>query len=150
MPVLQASLNPAYYMGAIIFLIVIAMAVIRQRETNAITKRFSREETRHVAFAVTFFGVESENNKPLKIQGALILTDSLLAFHSRFGERGFDLSLDSIISIGTTDHFNGKNLHQTVISIRFRGDGDGEEKAVYRIPHPARWITALRAKVSAV
>ncbi len=149
MPVLEATLNPAYFMGAVIFLVVIAMAVIRQREINAIAKRFPREETKHVAFAVTFYGVESENKKPLKMQGALILTDSLLAFQSRFGGKGFDLPLESITSIGTTDQFCGKNLYQTVVSVGFHGKENSAERAAYRIPHPARWVTALKSHVKA-
>jgi hypothetical protein len=150
MPVLEATLNPAYYMGILIFLVVVAMAVIRQKETKAITRRFSREETRLVAFAVTFFGVESENKKPLKVQGALILTDGLLAFQSRFGDRGFDLPVKSISGIGTTDSFCSKNLHQTVVSVEFRNEGNGIERAAYRIPHPAKWVKALRSTVSTV
>ena len=148
MPVLEATLNPAYYMGALVFLVVIAMAIIRQKETKAITRRFSREETKLVAFAVTFYGVESENKKPLRVQGALILTDSLLAFQSRFGDRGFDLPVDAVSSIGTTDRFCGKNLYQTVISIEFQSEGNKTERAAYRIPHPARWVKAVRSAIS--
>ena len=148
MPVLEATLNPAYYMGALIFLVVIAMAIIRQKETRAITQRFSREKTKLVAFAVTFFGVESQNRKPLKTQGALILSDGLLAFQSRFGEKGFDLPVKSITSIGTTDHFCGKNLHQTVVSIGFSGEDGTAERVAYKIPHPAKWVNALRAELA--
>ncbi len=149
MPVLEASLNPAYLMGGLIFLAVIAMAIIRQKEVNAISRRFPREKTRLVAFAVTFYGVESENTRPAKIQGALILTDEILAFQSRFGDRGFDLPLKSISGIGTTDRFCEKSLHETVVSIGFHREGSGSDRVAYRIPKPAKWVSALRTVVSA-
>lgn len=149
MPVLEASLNPAYLMGILIFLAVIAMAVIRQMETRRITNRFTREETRIVAFAVTFYGVESLNRKPQRIQGALILTDTALFFHSRFGDKGYDLPLSAISGIGTTDRFCNKALYQTVVSINFRNESGGPDRVAYKIPHPANWVSALRKSLTA-
>ncbi len=150
MPVLEASLNPAYLMGILIFLIVIAMAIIRQKEVRAITSRFSKSEAKMVAFAVTFFGVESENEKPLKVQGTLILTESTLVFQSRFGDRGFELPISSISSIGTTDKFCGKALHQTVVAINITDEADNKDRVAYRIPHPAQWVMALRELAKAM
>ncbi len=143
MPVLEASLNPAYLMGALIFLVVVAMALIRQKEVNAISKRFDKDEILLASFAVTFYGVESENKKPLRIQGALVLTQEALIFQSRFGDNGFELPLSSFTGIGTTDTLCGKNLHQTVIAITFVRDGSSE-RAGYRIPHPAKWVKKLQ------
>ena len=146
MPVLEATLNPAYLMGVLIFLIVIAMAIVRQRETRAISRRFAKEDIVMVAFAVTFFGVEGLDKRPRKTQGALILTNSALVFQSRFGDKGFDLPLKAIIGIGTTDRFCGKALHQTVIVINITGENNQPDRVAYKIPHPARWVTAIRAK----
>ncbi len=149
MPVLESSLNPAYLMGALVFLVVIGMAIIRQKETNAITRRFSKEETKLVAFAVTFFGIESQNKKAQKIQGALILTNTTLVFQSRFGQKGYDLSLGEIMSIGTTDQFCEKRLYQTVIAINIKNKDGNMDRVAFKIPHPARWVMAIRNSVIA-
>lgn len=150
MPVLEASLNPAYLVGFLIFLAVIGMAIIRQKETRAIASRFTREEVLMAVFAVTFYGVESQNKKPQKIQGALIMTGSILAFHSRFGDKGLDLPLESISGIGTTDRFCGKALHQTVVSINIKGENNKPDRVAFRIPHPANWVRALRARLESM
>ena len=147
MPVLESSLNPAYLMGALVFLVVNGMAIVRQKETNAITRRFSKEETKLVAFAVTFFGIESQNSKPQKIQGALILTDTTLVFQSRFGQKGYDHSLGEIMSIGTTDKFCEKRLYQTVIAINIKNNDGKMDRVAFKIPHPARWVMAIRTSV---
>lgn len=149
MPVLEASLNPAYLMGFLFFLAVIAMAIIRQMETRRITSRFTKEETIMVAFAVTFYGVESLNKKPQRIQGALILTGNTLVFHSRFGDKGYDLPLSAISGIGTTDKFCNKPLSQTVVSINFKNETGAADRVAYKIPHPVRWVTALRRSLTA-
>lgn len=144
MPVLEASLNPAYLMGILIFLAVIAMAIIRQMETRKITNRFTKEDVRMVAFATTFYGVESLNRKPQRIQGAMILTSDALVFQSRFGDKGYDLPLSAIVGIGTTDKFCNKSLYQTVVSINFKNETGSPDRVAYKIPHPVRWVTALR------
>lgn len=149
MPVLEATLNPAYLMGALVFLFVIGMAIVRQKESNAISRRFPEKEAKIVAFAVTFFGEESKNKKPRYIQGALILTGSTLVFQSRFGDRGYDLPLNRIKTIGTTDRFCGKALHQTVVSIDFKNDENKPDRVAYKIPHPARWVQAIRESLIA-
>ena len=148
MPELEATLNPAYYMGALVFLAVIVLAIIRQKEVNAISRRFNKDEILLATFAVTFYGVESDISKPLRTQGALVLTTEKLVFQSRFGDNGFELPLESFAGIGTTDTFCGKNLNQTVVQIKFNRNGK-VERAAYRIPKPARWVAALQRVRSA-
>ncbi len=131
-------------LGIIIFGIVILMAVIRNIESKHLSARYSTDEIVLTSFGVTWFGQESQLEKPLRKTGAVALVKDGIYYHSRFGGLEAFIPAKSIKSIGTTDFFCDKPLNDTVIQISFKNDNSELDRMAFRIPSPARWIVMMK------
>ena len=135
---------PPMIIGLFILAAVFLMPAIRYRENKIILKRFSREEIVLMTYGVNFFGQESVEKKPLRSTGGLVMVKDGLYYHARFGDREFFLTGKQITSIGTTDTFNKKPLHQKVIFIGFTNEAGQKDRMILQIPHPAEWVKAIK------
>ncbi len=138
-----ANLSPVA-LGVIIFGIVLLMAFIRQKETAHLSKKYSSEEIILASFGVTWFGQESKINKPIRKTGAIALVKDGIYYHSRFGNYEAFIPGSTIKTVGTTDFFCDKPLHDTVVQISFKNEEGNLDRMAFRIPSPARWIQMLR------
>ncbi len=135
---------PPLIIGLFILAAVFLMAAIRYRENKLILQRYSKEEIILMTYGVNYFGQESANKKPLRSTGGLVMVKEGLFYHARFGDREFFLPGKQIKSLGTTDTFNGKPLHQKVIFIDFTNEAGQKDRMVIQIPHPAEWVKAIK------
>ncbi len=135
---------PPIIVGSIIFGIVLLMALIRHIETKHLSEKYDSSEMLLAAFGVTYFGQESTIKKPLRKSGAIVLVKDGVYFHSRFGHLEVFIPKEKIQIIGTTDFFCDKPLNDTVIQISFRDDQGNLDRMAFRIPSPAKWITAMK------
>ena len=135
---------PPIALGAIIFGIVLLMALIRHIETKNISNRYSSDDLLLVSFGVTYFGQESKISKPQRKAGAIALVSTGVFFHSRFGHLEVFIPRERIKLIGTTDFFCDKPLNDTVIQISFMNDSDELDRMAFRIPAPAKWINTMK------
>lgn len=138
---------PPILLGAIIFGIVLLMAWIRRIETNHLSSKYDPSEMILAAFGVTYFGQESKIEKPRHKSGAIVLVQDGIYYHSRFGHLEVFIPKDRIQLIGTTDFFCDKPLNDTVIQISFRNDDGNLDRMAFRIPAPAKWITAMKRQL---
>lgn len=140
--------NPSWLILALIFMgIIFYLAYMRQKETRRITRKFPPEQIILTGFGVNYYGLESEPGRPLRSSGALVLLRDALYYRARFAQREITIPGAAITHIGVTDTHKDKPLHQNVVAIRFIGPDGREEKAAFRIPYPAQWVTAIKANL---
>ena len=145
MEILNSIVNaPTFIVGLFIIAAVFLMAGIRYKETKQILKIHDRDEIKLMTFGVNFYGQESLEKKPLRSTGGLVLLEDGLYYHARFGKIEHFIEGKKIKSIGTTDFFCDKPLHQQVVSISFTNDEGKLDRAAFRIPHPAQWVRAIK------
>ncbi len=148
MNVAEGLTNPSWLTFAIVFLgIIFYLAYMRQRETRRITRKFPREQIVLTGFGVNYYGLESEPGRPLRSSGALVLLRDALYYRARFSRVELTIPGAAITYIGVTDTHKNKPLHQNVVAIRFMNAEGREEKAAFRIPYPAQWVTAIKANL---
>lgn len=145
MNLLNSIVNaPVYIIGLFIMATIFVMAGMRYRDNKVILKKFSRNEIRLMTYGVNFYGQESKEKKPLRSTGGLVLVQDGLYYHAQFGKREYFLEAGKIKSIGTTDTFCGKFLHQKVIFISFTNAEGEADRLAFRMPHPAQWVKAIQ------
>ena len=148
MNVLEGLTNPSWLVFALLFLgILFYLAFIRQLESRRITRKFELKRIILSGFGVNYFGLESEPGGPLRSSGALVLLKDGLYYRARFAKRELFIPGSAITYIGITDAHKNKPLHQQVIIIQFLNQDGKEEKAAFRIPHPAQWVGAIKANL---
>ncbi|MBN2051232.1 MAG: hypothetical protein JW760_12340 [Spirochaetales bacterium] len=135
---------PPIALGAIIFGIVLYMALIRHIETKHLSEKYSPSEMILASFGVTYFGRESEIKKPKRIMGALVLVKDGIYFRSRYKNIEVYVPKDSITLVGTTDFFCDKPLNDTVIQISFKNESGSLDRVAFRIPAPAKWLNTVQ------
>lgn len=138
---------PPMVLGGLIFGAVLVMALIRHIETKHLSLHYSPEELILVSFGVTYFGQESKLSKPRRKAGAIAIVPDGLYYHSRFGHLEVFIPKERIQLIGTTDFFCDKPLNDTVIQISFKNDEGNLDRMAFRIPSPAKWITAMKRQL---
>jgi len=138
---------PPIALGAIIFGIVLLMALIRHMETKHLSDKYPPDKLLLVSFGVTYFGMESKISKPRRTPGAIALVEDGVYFHSRFGHLEVFIPKNKIQLIGTTDFFCDKPLNDTVVQISFRDDEGNLDRTAFRIPAPAKWIMMLKKQL---
>ncbi|MFP4617221.1 MAG: hypothetical protein ACLFMZ_00130 [Spirochaetaceae bacterium] len=132
-------------MGFIIFGLIIFLAVMRSVESRRVHNKFSSDSILLTAFGVNYFGLSSEPGKPLRSAGSLVLVRDGLYYRARFLKREVFIPGDTISSLEVVDYHKGINLHQKALAINFRNKDKGSpDRAVFRIPYPNNWITAIR------
>ena len=139
---------PALFFFFLFFGIILYLAYIRNMETKRILKRFpDKNKILLTAFGVTFFGQESEIEKPLRVNGALVLLREGVFFRSRFGNREIFISKESIKNLGVSDFFKDKPMYQNLVAVTFLSPKGQIDRAAFRIPYPDRWILAMRTEL---
>jgi len=145
MNILNSIVNaPTFIVGPFILAAIFVMAGIRYKETSVLLKKYPKEDMLLVTFGVNFFGQEGTIKKPLRSVGGLVLLKDGLYYHARFGTAELYIPGKSLRSIGTTDYFCDKPLHQKVVSLSFLTEAGQVDRAAFRIPHPARWVHELK------
>lgn len=145
---MEGLTNPSWLIFALLFLgIVFFLAYNRQRETRRIAQKFEKSRIIISSFAVNFFGLESEPGGPLRSSGVLVLLKDGLYYRARFANRELFIPGSAITYIGVTDTHKKKPLHQNVVVLQFLNNDGKEDKAAFRIPYPAQWISAIKANL---
>ena len=146
MDLITNNSNASWILFAVLFLGAVAfLAIIRQIETRRLYKKFSEDEIILLSFGVNFFGCESEPGRVNKSAGALVLTKSELYYRARYLNTELTIPGKSIAQIDVTDQHKGKPLHQQAIAIYFINEEGSKDKAVFRIPHPAKWVNLMNS-----
>ncbi|MFO7850509.1 MAG: hypothetical protein R6V67_11160 [Spirochaetia bacterium] len=132
-------------MGFIIFGFIILLAVMRNIESRRVYKKFDNDSILLTGFGVNYFGLSSEPGKPLRSAGSLVLLKDGLYYRARILNREVFIPGDSISGLEVVDYHKGINLHQKALAVNFRNKEKGSpDRAVFRIPYPNNWITAIR------
>jgi len=148
MNALEGLTNPNWLVFALIFLgIVFYLAYMRQRETKRITDKFDKQDIIISSFGVNYYGLESEPGGPLRSAGALVLLKDGIYYRARFAKRELLIPGSAITYIGVSKVHKGKDLHQGVVVLQFLNQDGKEEKAAFRIPYPAQWVTAIKGNL---
>jgi hypothetical protein len=148
MDVLEGISNPHWLIFALTFLgIIFYLAYMRQRESKRITEKFDKNDIIITSFGVNYYGLESEPGGPLRSAGALVLLKSGIWYRARYAKRELFIPGSAITYIGVTNIHKGKDLHQTVVVLQFLNQEGKEEKAAFRIPYPAQWVSAIKSNL---
>lgn len=139
--------NLSWILFAVLFLGAVAfLAIIRQIEIRRIYQKFNEEDIILLSFGVNFLGCESDPGRRLrKSSGALALTKTELYYRARYRNEDLTIEGKSFAQIDITDTFKGKPLHQHAIAIFFINEEGSKDKAVFRIPHPAKWVNLMNS-----
>lgn len=138
--------NSSWIMFAVLFLGAVAfLAIVRQIETRRLYNKFDSDDIILLSFGVNFFGCESEPGRINKSAGALVLTKNELYYRARYSKQELSIPGQSFAQIDVTDQHKGKPLHQHAIAVYFINEFGNKDKAVFRIPHPAKWVNLMNS-----
>jgi len=144
--VITNSSNNSWILFTVLFLGAVAfLAIMRQVEIRRIYKKFDYNDVLLLSFGVNYFGCETEPGGLSKSSGALALTRSEIYYRARYRKRELRISGSSVAQIEVTDMHKGKPLHQQAIAIYFVNEYGTRDKAVFRIPHPAKWVNMINS-----
>lgn len=138
--------NMSWILFAVLFLGAVAfLAIVRQVEIRRIYKKFDYNDVLLLSFGVNYFGCETEPGRISKSAGALALTRTELYYRARYLNKELTIQGQSIAQLDVTDQHKGKPLHQHAIAIYFVNEYGTRDKAVFRIPHPAKWVNMINS-----
>jgi hypothetical protein len=132
------------FFALVFFGVIVFLAVMRRIEIKRIMDKFDRDEIRLMSFGINYFGLESEPGKLLNSSGAMVLHKDGLYYRARYSGRELFIPGGTITNIEVTDNHKGKALHQNVLAIVFINTEGKVDRAAFRIPHPARWVQAIK------
>lgn len=145
---LQVFANPNWLVVLLFLLGVLLYVVVsRRRQSRRIVQRFAKKDMVFSSFGASFLGLESDTNAPSRRSGALILLTSGIYFRVRFTRRELFIPTASITYVGVAESFKRKPLHQEVLVLNFLSPRGKGETAFFRVPTPARWVTAIKASL---
>ena len=129
--------------GGIFLGIVFLVSFIRNLEARRLRKRFGEGNILLSGFNVHFYGVESEEGKPLRSMGALALSAEGLYYRARYTKRELFITGKQMTSITATDDFKNKNMYGNIVAINFVNGKGEKDRAAFRIPYPEKWSKAI-------
>ena len=145
---MEGITNPNWLVFALLFLaIIFYLAYMRQRETKRITDKFDKSDIIITSFGVNYYGLDSEPGGPLRSAGALVLLKHGIYYRARYAKRELLIPGSSITYIGVSNVHKGKDLHQSVVVLQFLNQEGKEDKAAFRMPHPAQWVAAIKGNL---
>lgn len=140
------SSNFSWILFAVLFLGAVAfLAIMRQVEIRRINTRYTESDIILLSFGVNYFGCESEPGGIKRSSGALTLTKSELYYRARYSQKELQITGTAMAQIDITDQHKGKPLNQQAIAIYFINEEGDKDKAVFRIPHPAKWVNLMNS-----
>ena len=138
------SSNFSWIFFAVVFFGVVAfLAILRRIETKRLYERYTEEDIILLSFGVNFFGCETEPGGVKRSSGALVLTKTELYYRSRYKKYDLTMNGSTIAQIDVTDQHKGKPLNQQAIAVYFVNEEGYKDKAVFRIPHPVKWVNLM-------
>jgi len=147
MTFMERLADPGWRMTALLFLgMILALVLLRLRESGRIRRKFPRERIVRTSFLVTYYGLDSQPaGGAFRSLGAAVLLKDGLYFRARVTAFELTIPAAAILSIGLTNSHRGRTLRQYVVAIRFRTSAGQGETAAFRFALPGRWLTALRS-----
>jgi len=143
--ILSSNTNWIYFVIA--FVGIIAYIASMQRvESRRIVNKFSQGAVMFMSFGVNYFGLESEPGGPARSTGTLAFIKDGLYYRARHANRELFIPGGTITNIEIIDQHKGKPLHQKVVGIIFLNQEGKVDRAAFRIPHPARWVDAIKSR----
>lgn len=79
--------------------------------------------------------------------GALVLLQDGLYYRARFAHRELLIPKSAITGLGLTNVFKNKSLPQNTVVISFKNEEGRPDRAVFRMPHPAQWMEAIKVNL---
>ncbi len=138
--------DPGWRMTALLLIAMVVIIVfLRIREARKVVSKFPRERIVLTSLAVTFYGLESAASGPARLVGALVLSKDGLYFRGRVTHRELTIPGSAILNLDVTNTHRGRTMRLYVLAIRFRNPEGKGDTAAFRVPRPARWITAIRS-----
>ena len=142
------SSNTSWIYFVIVFVGVIAYIALMQRiETRRIMNKFSKGAVVFMSFGVNYFGLESEPGGPARSTGAMAFIKDGLYYRARHSGRELFIPGGTITNIEIIDQHKGKPLHQKVVGIIFLNQEGKVDRAAFRLPHPVRWVDAIKSRL---
>ena len=129
--------------GGLFMGIIFLISFIRNLETRRLRNRLGEGNILLSGFNVHFYGVESQEDKPLNSMGALALSAEGLYYRARYTKKELFIAGKQITSIIATDDFKGKNMYGNIVAINFVNEKGEKDRAAFRIPYPERWSNAI-------
>ena len=123
--------------------IVFIISFVRNIEAKRLRRRLGEGNIILSGYNVHFYGVESEEDKPLNSMGSLALSGEGLFYHARYTKRELFITGKQMTSITATDDFKGKNMYGNIVAINFVNEKGEKDRAAFRIPYPERWSKAI-------
>ena len=140
--------NQQWIAIAIIFFGVIAyFAYVRRRERKWIDQRFGQQKVLAVSFGVNYFGRASEEGKPHKSNGFLLLLPDRLFYRSHRSRIELDIPVEKIDRVYPGTSIKGVDLHQSVMKVNFINATNDRDSAAFRVPYPPQWIRMIEKTV---
>lgn len=131
------------FIALIFFGIIFYIAWLRRKDRIWIEKRFGREKVLAMSFGVNYFGRASEEGKPRRSSGFLILLKDRLFFRSRLTNQEVEIPGDKIQRIYPDSEHKGVSLHQSVMKIDYYNEQNEKDSVAFRVPYPPQWIQAI-------
>ncbi len=129
--------------GGLFMGVLFIISFVRNSEAKRLRRRLGEGNIVLSGYNVHFYGVESEEGKPLRSMGALALSGEGLFYRARYSKRELFITGIQITSITATDDFKGKNMYGNIVAINFINEKGEKDRAAFRIPYPERWSKAL-------
>lgn len=141
------SSNTSWIYFVVIFAGVIAYIAVMQRvETRRVMNKFAEGSIVFMSFGVNYYGLETEPGGPARSSGTLAFIKDGLYYRARHTRRELFIPGGTITNIEIIDQHKGKPLHQKVVGIIFLNQDGKVDRAAFRIPHPARWVDAIKTR----
>ncbi len=129
---------------ACIFLGVIAMMTwLTYRDKKWVKKNYPKEAIIALGFGITCYGLSSEQGKPEKHKGFLLVHRGGLLFKSRFSDRLYDLPQESLQKVYHASVHKETKLHQTAVLVDFLTAEKNTDTIAFRVAYPAQWINII-------
>lgn len=129
--------------GGLFMGVLFIISFVRNSEAKRLRMRLGEGNIVLSGYNVHFYGVESEEGKPLRSMGALALSIEGLYYCARYTKRELFISGKQITSITATDDFKDKNMYGNIVAINFVNEKGEKDRAAFRIPYPERWSKAI-------
>jgi len=129
---------------AIIFLIcIVGTAFFAYREKKWVKNNYKKEDIIALGFGITCYGLASDQGKPKKDKGFLLIHRNGLLFKSRFSNIIFDIPGKSIQKAYHATTHKGTRLYHSAVKVDFSTSPKNHDTIAFKMAYPPQWIKII-------
>jgi hypothetical protein len=129
--------------GVIFMTILLGMTWLTHQEKQWIKQHYKKEDIIALGFGITCYGLSSDEGKPKKNKGLLLVHKQGLLFKGRFSNTIFDIPAGAIKKVYHANEHKNTKLYQSAVMVDFLTTQRETDTIAFKLAYPPQWIKII-------